>query len=361
MSRFIFFTKTQWDEPPRIRHQLARLLADAGHEILFFQKPELRWWKRTSRRSAHAGSRIFLHRHRELIHHKLRLTRLLHHSNALVVKRSVALATRHVPIGAEDTIVNFNYEYWFLRDLFPHNRLITVINDDFVSRALFGYARPVHWAIQRTCRSSSRVLAVSLPLCEQLQAYCKPELFLPWADRPYRPPADHGRRNTLLFWGYINGRVDFSAMREYARRLMSDSPDVRILFVGPIDTKSRSDVRCLGANRNVEFLSPMQLDDLPLDRVLAGLMPYRRDLLSIDAATLPNKALQLLARGIPLLISGMPNFLDAPFVFRMEPEQPAENVNTIAQMFTQIQPAIEQFVSANSAQIRLAQFLGEST
>ena len=37
--RFIFLTKTKWSEPPRIRHQLARMLSNAGYEIIFFEKP----------------------------------------------------------------------------------------------------------------------------------------------------------------------------------------------------------------------------------------------------------------------------------------------------------------------------------
>ncbi len=39
MKRFIFFTKTMYDETPRIRHQLADLLTSYGHEVVFYQKP----------------------------------------------------------------------------------------------------------------------------------------------------------------------------------------------------------------------------------------------------------------------------------------------------------------------------------
>ncbi|MEO0579910.1 MAG: hypothetical protein AAFZ58_14575, partial [Pseudomonadota bacterium] len=40
--RFIFLTRTNWNEPPRIRHQLAELLVSEGHDVVFFQKPVAR-------------------------------------------------------------------------------------------------------------------------------------------------------------------------------------------------------------------------------------------------------------------------------------------------------------------------------
>ena len=39
MNRCFFFTKTNWNEQPRMRHQLALLLRNYGHQILFFEKP----------------------------------------------------------------------------------------------------------------------------------------------------------------------------------------------------------------------------------------------------------------------------------------------------------------------------------
>jgi hypothetical protein len=358
MSRFIFFTKTRWQEPPRIRHQLARLLAGAGHEVLFCEKPGQLWESLPPPRQPE--QRITLLRHSELMHHKLRLASTLHELNAAVTKRSIRRALEQWRVGDSDVVVNFNYEYFFLRQIVPAGRFITVINDDFVSRALFGHTRPAQWALERTCRSSDRVLTVSLPLQAQLRNFCDAELFLPWADQAYRRPQAALQRNTLLFWGYINDRIDFALVRALLSKLQDAPSGVEVLFVGPIEQASARDLAELSSRANVKVLSSRSLDELPLDTILAGIIPYRSGEPTIEAISLSNKALQILARGIPLLIAGMPNFIEAPFVHRMSATDPLSAIQALRAQFDQLQPQIERFVSSNGASARLAQLFGES-
>lgn len=361
MARALLFTKTSWDEPPRLRHQFAHLLADAGYDVLFFEKPTS---TRPARREPiHRLPRIQSVQHRELMHHKLRLTPALHRANAAVTIRSIADRLRDHPVSAEDIIVCFNYDYWFLRRLFPANPITTVINDDFICVALFGYTRPLLWALERTCAQSDRVLTVSIPLQKQLEPYSRPELFLPWADRPYRLPARNEQRDTLLFWGYTNGRIDFDAVGAMADRLAVTRPQIHILFVGPVVESVGRQVGTLRARPNVEFRGSEKLDALPLERVLAAYIPYRAFDPEIDAITLSNKALQLLARGLPLLISalpGMPNFLDAPFVSRVDTVAPERTVDRLRSEFDSLQGPIAAFVGENGATARLRQLLEPS-
>lgn len=363
MSRFILFTKTKWDEAPRLRHQFAHLLASAGHEVLFFEKPaSLGPAQRTPTRRA---PRIATVTSRELMHHKLRLAPLLHRANAYVAKRSIRDRLRDWSVSDEDTVISFNYDYWFLRDLFPRNRLITVINDDFICVALFGYTKPLLWAMQRTCDASDRVLTVSAPLQQQLSRFGVPELFLPWADIPYRAPRAGAQRDFLLFWGYTNRRIHFPAVREFADALARTRPEVRILFVGPIGPvveNVKDDVASLRERPNIEFHPPTALDLLPLDRILAAYIPYRPHDLEVDAITLSNKALQLMARGLPLLISArpaLPHFLEAPFVFRVNAANAADQIDHLRAAFDGLQPDLAAFVAANGPDARLAQLLGE--
>lgn len=357
MPRFIFFTKTRWQEPPRIRHQLARLLASAGNQVLFFEKPAQPWQRMPLPRQAE--ERITLLRHSELMNHKLRLTPTLHHLNAGITQRSIRCALEPWSVGAEDVIVNFNYEYFFLREAVPHARLITILNDDFISRALFGHTQPALWALERTCRSSDRVMAVSLPLQAQVCNFCNPELLLPWADRAYRRPQRGLSRNTLLFWGYINDRIDFDVVRELLDKLAGVASGIELMFVGPVEQGAGRELAAISSRANVKILSSRSLDDLPLDQILAGIIPYRSGVASIEAATLPNKALQLLARGIPLLIAGMPNFIEAPFVYRVNAADPLADIQALCAEFDELQPQIEKFVCHNGAEARLAQLLGD--
>ena len=363
MSRFILFTKTKWDEPPRLRHQFAQLLASAGHDVLFFEKPSTFGAIELAPRARERG--ITTVASRELMHHKLRLSPTLHRANAVVTKRSIRDRLSAWG-GAQDTdtVISFNYDYWFLRDLFPRNRLITVINDDFICVALFGYTKPLLWAMQRTCSASDRVLTVSAPLQQQLSQFTTPELFLPWADIPYRAPAAGRQRDLLLFWGYTNRRIDFAAVRALADRLARTRPEVRILFVGPIGPvveNVEADVATLRERPNIEFRDSTALDALPMDRVLAAYIPYRPHDLEVNAITLSNKGLQLLARGLPLLVSALPalpNFLQAPFVFRVNADDPATQVDELRRSFDRLQSDIAAFVQGNGPDARLAQLLG---
>lgn len=353
--RFVFLTKTRWEEPPRIRHQLAHLLASAGHEVLFFEKPAPPWRLLPPVRTGSSG--ITLAQHHELIHYKLRLLPLAHRLNAAFTARSLRNGLHAAGAGADTVILNFNFDYWFLRKVFPKQRLITMINDDFVSTALFGFEWPMRWALARTCASSDRVLTVSAPLQASLAPYCNAELFLPWADRPYGSPDGGATRDVLLFWGFLNKKLDFPLLQSLARQLASARPDLKLMLVGPVENGVEPELQALRANANVEVLPSTPLDRLPLTRVLAALIPYREGSADIDAIALPNKALQLLARGLPLLISGMPHFVKEPFVFRLGPQPATQVLDAIAAGFDALQADMRAFVAGNSADARLAQFL----
>ena len=338
-----------------MRHQLAELLAAAGHDVLFLEKPFLPGWRNGAPRQG--AGRIILAGHSELIHRKLRLAPFVHRLNAAVVRRSLMSAIAATGFPKDAVIVNFNYDYWFLREMFPARRLITIINDDFVSNALFGFTNPHHWALARTCAASDHVLTVSEPLRSDLAQYCHAQLFLPWADQAYRPPVEGTARDTLLFWGFINSKLDFPLIRNLADRLQRHRSALKLLFVGPVEQGVDGEVAALRKRSNVEVRAAMGLDQLPIERILAGMIPYRQGNAEIDAIALPNKALQLLARGIPLLIAGMPNFINAPFVVRLNNTNDMQSIDDLSVRFRTMQPAIQAFVSSNGATARLGQFM----
>lgn len=354
--RFIFFTKTDWGEPPRLRHQLARLLVDAGHEVVFFQQPYYLCKRIKKDDSDHAH--IHLYRYRQLLHHKLRFHPLLHQLNALFEKNQIRRFIRKLHVNCHDIVVNFNYDFFFLRDIFPESHLITIINDDFWSGAICGYESPLKWALERTLKFSDAVLTVSLPLQNDLKRFCQVDILYPWADSGYRTPDLLTNRNTILFWGYINDKLDFCFLAELANGLIACGSDYKLLLVGPIKCSSNS-IRQIAQYENVQVLPAADLDDIDLGSVFVGLIPYRAGVGAIDAITFPNKALRILARGFPLAITGMPNFIVEPFVFRLgeDPKSAIASLQAVHQQFSQLQPSIRHFVETNGSEGRLKQFM----
>jgi len=355
MPNFILFTKTLWGEPPRLRHQVASLLANAGHEVIFVQKPALPWQMRKP--TFTANDRIRITMCRELIHHKLRLAPLIHQANAALSARSIRSHITSSGTGARAVILNFNYDYYFLRRVFPDNKIFTFINDDHLATALFRYEKPLRWALEKTCAFSDRILAVSSSLQDELSSYGPTDLFLPWTDVPYRRPRETAR-NILLYWGYINDRLDTGLLMHFADYLKRSHPNLRIMLVGPIERGLGRKFTKLFSNGVIEISPPAALDSIELDSVLAGLIPYRFRR-KIDAAELPNKALQILARGLPLIISGMPNFVEQPFIFRIRRSKDSyeTSIATVIKQFFELQPDIKTFVSMHTPEKRLAQLI----
>jgi hypothetical protein len=354
--RFIFLTKTEWSEPPRIRHQLARLLSISGYNVIFFERP-IPFFKRIPRRHKIENNIVFL-RHKELLHHKLRLNYVLYMANAFIVRTSIKWSLKQYNVSGSDVIVNFNYEYGFLRDIFHNNTIVTMINDDFWSRSPFLLRRPLINALTKTCSISDRLLTVSYPLQDELSLLgYQPILFFPWSSHPYEPTILSNNRNVLLFWGYINSKIDIDVVYRASVELVSSLPDVVINFVGPIDKSGENVVECLRALPNVSFSSPQQLDELDTNQCIASFIPYRSNVKSIDAITLPNKALQLLSKGLPLLITGMPYFIDMPFVYRFSPGDIVYKTNKIINEFEVNQSVIKGFVDSNLGTHRLSDFL----
>ena len=72
---FIIFTKTDWDEPPRMRHQLVHLLLSAGYRVTFYCRPLSPW---ANTKKIQVTKNFTLIYYREIIHHQLRLLPILH-------------------------------------------------------------------------------------------------------------------------------------------------------------------------------------------------------------------------------------------------------------------------------------------
>lgn len=352
MRNFIFFSKTLWSEPPRMRHQLAQLLLDSGESVIFVEKPLYPFIKNSSDiKQIEAGPKIL--QSNQLIHHQLRIFNFLRILNDEFEK--ISIKKNILPHASPNSvIVNFNYDYGFIRDIFPKNKIITVINDDFVSMARIGNGGCIKKALAKTCGISDVVLTVSYPLMQQLERWCKPILFLPWSESDYKPPSVSEKRDSILIWASINNVVDFNIVTELAVNL----PDLLFYLVGPISGSANKKVpEICKDHKNIFYLPPSRLEDLNLNQFFASLMPYRQGVGSTTAVTLANKSVRLMSFGLPLIVHGMPNFLEHEAIYKCQNlTQIINAINSSKNRFCELQDAIQSFVSDNTAINRLAMF-----
>jgi hypothetical protein len=360
----LFITRTLWSEPPRLRHQVAQLFKDAGYSVLFAERPALLGTAAfmTRQRVRVEADRLLLLPQRDLVHHQMRLLPALHHLNGAWAGAALERLLAQLPKGGQpplQQVINFNYDAFWLRRLFPTLPITTIINDDFESLSRLPWRGHLSWALARTCALSDRVLAVSQPLIERLSRWCQPELFLPWAAHPYAAPVAQSLRKVVLFWGFINDRLDQAVIRQSLPALREAG--FRIRFVGPVQPSGVELQRLLRSDPAVEWQGPCAFEDLDTSDCCAALIPYRLQCPGVEAIQLSNKALQLLSRGLPLIISAMPHFHKASYVLPYGTSacpSLSEAIFRAAARFDELQPSMAAFVAANGPQQRLAQLLG---
>ena len=256
-------------------------------------------------------------------------------------------------------VINFNYDAFWLRSLFPNLPIVTIINDDFESMSRLPFHGHITWALSRTCAMSDRVLTLSSGLCNRLSPWCSPELFLPWAATDYVVPNKDCRRNVLLYWGYVNNRLDFKSILGSLPILQAAGYKIR--FVGPRDSTAESFRRRMSHSQAIEWLPACSFHTLDTSDCAAAFLPYRLDCQAVRAAQLPNKALQLLSRGLPLLSSDLPHLQTAPFIIKYGSTGLPDLLQALfsaVDLFDALQPSIASFVASNSPKDRLAQLLG---
>ncbi len=361
MATFILFTNTPWTEPPRLRHQVTQLLINAGNKVIFFERPRP-LFTGIGPKIVTVSNQLTLVNTTRLIHFQLRVVPVLSWLNGLWASAQIRARLRACDVGSDAIVINFNHDFDFLTDVFSRKQIVTLINDDFEAQCRLPWRWHITRMLRRTCQSSGAVLAVSTPLLDRLSQWCTPTLFLPWAVTEYKAPSPNtGRRTTLLFWGSIDNALDLDLVARLANALKARGPQWKMLFVGPTQHQSRR-VRILEALSNfsnIEVRDATPLNELPLDEVLCGIMPYANTP-AVNAVTLANKSMQLLAHGLPLVISAMPRFVDEPFVRRLDRGTSIdETLDECSANFLKWQPAIEHYLRANLPETRISILAGD--
>ena len=355
--RFIFFSKSMWNEIPRIRHQLAYMFIQFGHEVIFFEKPNIFPFSSEIINFSDVCSSIKIRRSQQLLHHQLRTYSIFSNINSIYEQISIRGKLIDDDPRTDDVIVNFNYDYYFLRKLFPNNKIITIINDDFVQQAKFRSGKHVENALEITCRISNHVLAVSTPLIEQINKYCSPHLFLPWSDKLYSSPVNVNvnDRNCILIWASFDKDFDLNILN----KLSLKKNDFEFHLVGPTTNDFFDELKKLQLIRsNIKYFSPRGLIELDMNRYFCSLLPYIESSRGVKSVTACNKTFRLLSYGLPLITSGMPNYYKADAIFNCSSYgEVLEAINKCKFEFESIQQFIPVIVNSNQALNRYEEFM----
>lgn len=349
MQRIIFFSKSMHDEPPRIRHQLADLFLSRRHEVVFYQRPAFPFTKKGALINKKINGQLELRQTKQLVHHQLRVWYWLAWINAAYERCSISRSLGEV--DESDVIINFNYDYFFLRKIFKTNIIITVINDDFVAQAKLFSGRHVDAALKKTGQLSDTVLTVSTPLLQQSRRHTDAAmLFLPWAANYYEKPNSTSNRRSVLLWAYIDKRVDFDLLRY----LLDNNGEFTFYLVGPTDIVAKAQIENICNNyKNIIVLPSSKLIELPLDEFFVSIAPYRAGVGSTEATTMANKTFQLMAKGLPLVTYGMPHFLGHPAIFKAKSyEEFSDYLHAAQENFWPLQESIKKLIDENQSGAR---------
>ncbi|MEW4922386.1 hypothetical protein [Algibacter sp. 2305UL17-15] len=303
MKNVLVLTKTNWNEAPRIRHQITHLLRENGYNVSYVEKNTYKNIFVSER--IEEGIKFFSHA--ELIHHQLRYFPLIQRLNNFVVKIYLKRISKK---GQIDFIVNFNYDYSFLKELFPRKKIITLINDDFEEQSKFGMRKQIRNQVKNTCINSDYVLTVSYPLFDKIKNYKEDVAILfPWSKNRYKfPEKSVTIRKTVLYFGFI-GRLDW-----YMVEMLVKKTNYNFRFIGPSIKNTDADkISSLkGKYDNFEYVPYTTWENLDLRDVFCSILPYNSDLKSVQACTISNRAFNLLSLGIPLVYADLKNIIEAP-------------------------------------------------
>lgn len=365
--RVFIFSKTKWEEPPRLRHQLAYLFRDIGCEVYFFEKPGIfpNWRNIVPRRGVSRvnGGIIVVSGGIALLHHKLAVGPFRFVNN-FFLKAGIFLSFKKIGCWPRrgDICLNFNYEYSFLASFLRGGRVITVINDSHWGKAGALLQYFMKSALRDTVSTSELVLTVSEPLSKEIEdiSGCRSVVVYPWVSfdgEPLMPQLNPLPRTiNILYWGFLSNKLDFHYLKKLYLYAAAQEFALKFHFVGEFEGRMHGD-GVLDFS-GFSFYSSMPLDEaIATSGAVAAIMPYVEGDPENDVTTFPNKFPKLVAAGLPVIVAGMPGFGSFPFVLRLryDVQIDFESMIEFLRLYPCYRSHMRQFVGENNHIARIRQ------
>lgn len=309
----VIVTSSRWDEPPRIRHQLARQFARFCR-VVYVQTPsEWRTKARTTIERVERNIDWVRLRNPQRLPRRLPL-----HIGALKRRLNVAML-REIEAALGDVppsrriVVNFEYSFDEVLDRSWSALGIYICNDDFAFFASGWLGRlRVRAAESVTARKARICYSVSGELRDRLlENNADSRVLLPGHDLDLTRPYPTIRREGSIragFMGYLDARLDYLALESVAER------GIEVNLIGPVVTASKAFVR-LSRHPNVSLIPPRvgrELQEI-LESLDVLLLPYHASHYSgLSVVAAPNKLFTYIASGKPVVAMGMPGLIPFP-------------------------------------------------
>lgn len=305
----VVISESNWFEPPRIRHQVARQMARFTR-VVFVEIPS-DW-----RQSSPSGIELVAPNiYRCRLGNPHRLPRRLHLYAGPLRERlnrrhlSDLIATAGELLGDAPVLINFNYDFAEAMRSRLFGVAIYYCNDEFTTWAPGQLARKIIVRRERaTAAAADGCLTVSVPLTEKILRWnANTRTLLPGHELEERLP---GPRRPgpirVAFMGYLNSRIHYDWLAHAAQQ-----DDIEVHMIGPV-VEANAAARSLLASPSVVAHGPRvgrELQDILLDADVL-VLPYVVSAASgMLAATAPNKLYTYLAVAKPIVASALPALL----------------------------------------------------
>ena len=212
-----------------------------------------------------------------------------------------------------------------------------------------------------TCGSSDKVLALSPQILQSLPTNPNYSLFTPWSPslKTQFTPLGHRPRFRLVYWGFINDRLSIDTLTY----LLSTYPSLQVTYIGPVEPSFKFQLHRLSQYPNFSLSPPCQLSSIDTNDLLAFFIPYDTNHPIAKTLYLPNKFLQLLSLGFPLIVPDLPGLIAHEALLRYNPKCQKSLINIINSLnrdfISELRPFINEFLSHHSESSALQDIVGD--
>ena len=336
----VVVSRTKWDEPPRIRHQLTRQLR-RFYNVIYVEFPCGPCMHKTSETIDKIGVNAvrYVPDIPFIVPEKLYLYCPPVHGivNKHVTNKIVSFMKR---AGLScSVLMNFNFDY---PEICGINSCLKVYlcNDEIPDRVKFRPGKTILKNYEKeVIRKVDMCITVSDTLNAKLKEFNK-NVYTVFPGHEFEPglsrdvQKNRTGRIEVCYMGYINGRLCLDWFRDVLRQ-----PDMDLRLVGPVTDVDLSDLESFD---NFELIPPLEGEKLQsfLASMDVLVMPYDVNLEGVKHSSVPNKLFQYIACGKPIVISDMPNFVKLPEKFLYKAGTGREFVEMIRKAYEEDSTAI---------------------